>query len=153
MTKPVDLSPQALAEACAQAMWDGDLASKALGMNVEEVAPGRAVLSMTIREDMANGHGIGHGGFTFTLADSAFAYACNSHNELSVAQHCNVTFLAPTRVGEKLIATASERHREGRSGIYDITVEAEDGRRVAEFRGWSRSIKGTWLPDDGAGAD
>jgi acyl-CoA thioesterase len=136
---------QAVAEACAAAMWAEDQASRALGMVVERVAPGEAVLSMTIRDDMTNGHGMCHGGFIFTLADSAFAFACNTYDQRTVAQHCSVTFLRPGRLGDRLVARAVERSRTGRSGIYDVTVSAGSGEVVAEFRGHSRTISGSLL--------
>ena len=136
---------QAVAEACAAAMWAEDQASRALGMVVERVAPGEAVLSMTIRDDMTNGHGMCHGGFIFTLADSAFAFACNTYDQRTVAQHCSVTFLRPGRLGDRLVARAVERSRTGRSGIYDVTVTNGSGEVVAEFRGHSRTISGSLL--------
>lgn len=112
-------------------------------MSLDEVGPGRAVISMPVRADMANGHGICHGGFIFTLADSAFAFACNSYNHRVVAQHNSITYLAPGHLGEQLTATAVEVSRAGRSGIYDVTVTGADGRQLALFRGHSRQIKGT----------
>jgi acyl-CoA thioesterase len=139
------LDPQALAEACAAAMWAEDRASQGLGMRIERVAPGEAVLAMTVTEGMVNGHGTCHGGFIFTLADSAFAFACNSHDQRTVAQHCDITFIRPARLGQTLVAHAVERSRTGRSGIYDITVRDRDGEVIAEFRGHSRSIAGTLL--------
>ncbi|MBM1169479.1 hydroxyphenylacetyl-CoA thioesterase PaaI [Microvirga arabica] len=139
-----------IAQACAQAMWAEDQASQGLGMVVERVAPGEAVLSMLIRPDMTNGHGICHGGFIFTLADSAFAFACNTYDQRTVAQQCNVTFLQPGRRGDMLTAHAVERNRSGRSGIYDVTVRNGQGEVVAEFRGHSRTISGTLLA---SGAD
>lgn len=138
-------SANEIAEACAKAMWDDDQASQGLGMVVERVSPGEAVISMTIRPEMTNGHGICHGGFIFTLADSAFAFACNTYNQRTVAQHCAVTFLQPGRRGDTLTAHAVERNRSGRSGIYDVTVRNEQGEAVAEFRGHSRTISGTLL--------
>jgi acyl-CoA thioesterase len=143
------VDPQALAEACAAAMWADDRASRALGMRIERVAPGEAVLSMEVRDDMTNGHGICHGGFIFTLADSAFAFACNTYNQRTVAQQCAVTFLQPGRRGERLTAHALERNRSGRSGIYDVTVRNGRGDVVAEFRGHSRTIAGTLLASAG----
>ncbi len=134
-----------LARACAAAMWAEDRASLGLGMSLEEVGPGRAVLSMVVRESMANGHGICHGGFIFALADSAFAFACNSRGERAVAQHCAITFLRPVRAGETLRAEAVERVRAGRSGIYDVRVSGEDKEVVAELRGHSRSIGGRFF--------
>ena len=138
-------SPNEIADACARAMWADDQASQGLGMVVERVAPGEAVLSMAIRPDMTNGHGICHCGFIFTLADSAFAFACNTYNQRTVAQHCAVTFLQPGRRGDTLTAHAVERNRSGRSGIYDVTVRNSRGEVVAEFRGHSRTIAGTLL--------
>jgi acyl-CoA thioesterase len=137
-----------IAQACAQAMWAEDQASQGLGMVVERVAPGEAVLSMPIRPDMTNGHGICHGGFIFTLADSAFAFACNTYNQRTVAQQCAVTFLQPGLRGDTLTAHAVERNRSGRSGIYDVTVRNGQGDVIAEFRGHSRTIPGTLLASD-----
>jgi acyl-CoA thioesterase len=138
-------APHDIARACAEAMWVEDQASQGLGMVVERVSPGEAVISMVIRADMTNGHGICHGGFIFTLADSAFAFACNTYNQRTVAQHCAVTFLQPGRRGDTLTAHAVERNRSGRSGIYDVTVRDGKGKTVAEFRGHSRTIAGTLL--------
>ena len=142
---PKPLDAQALAEACARAMWAEDRASQGLGMAIERVAPGEAVLTMPVTERMVNGHGLCHGGFIFTLADSAFAFACNTYDQRTVAQHCAVTFLSPARLGDGLTAHAVEVVRSGRSGIYDITVTGADGTVVAEFRGHSRTIKGSLL--------
>jgi acyl-CoA thioesterase len=128
-------------------MWAEDAASQALGMHIVEVGPGRAVLEMTVREDMVNGHGIGHGGLTFSLADSAFAFACNSHNRRTVARECTITYLAPTRLGERLVATATERERDGRDGTYDVAVRNATGV-VARFVGSSREIRGRLFEDD-----
>ena len=140
------LASQALAEASAQAMWAEDRASQGLGMRIERVGPGEAVLSMEVAAHMVNGHGTCHGGFTFTLADSAFAFACNSHGQRAVAQHCSISFIRPARLGQKLVAHAVERSRTGRSGIYDISVRTAEGEVVAEFRGHSRTISGTLVP-------
>ena len=146
--KPVcDMTPQEIAEASARAMWNDDSASQRLGMTLDHIAPGQATLSMTVTEAMSNGHGNAHGGYIFTLADSAFAFACNSYNSLAVAQHCSVTFLEPGRIGDRLTATATEVSRRGRSGIYDIRITNQDGAHLAEFRGHSRTIKGTHLPE------
>lgn len=141
------LSAQALAEACAKSMWDDDLATRHLGMELVSVAPGQAVIVMTVAETMANGHGTCHGGYMFTLADSAFAFACNTYNARAVAQHCSITYIAPAFVGDRLTATASEVSRKGRSGIYDIRITNQSGEAIAEFRGHSRTIKGTHLPE------
>ncbi len=132
--------PDALAHACAQAMWADDRASAGLGFRLDHVAPGQARMSMVVRPDMVNGHGICHGGFIFTLADSAFAFACNSHGERAVAQHNAITYVRPGRLGEILVAAAEERVRSGRSGIYDVRVTGEDGTVVAEMRGHSRLL-------------
>lgn len=136
------MTPQEIAEKSAQAMWADDPASQELGMRIDAIAPGSAVLSMEIRRDMVNGHGICHGGFSYTLADSAFAFACNSYNQRAVAQHCQVSYLSPGNLGERLTATATEISRAGRSGTYDVTVTGEDGRTVVLFRGHSRQISG-----------
>ncbi len=135
-----------LARACADAMWADDSASKGLGMQLISVEPGRAVLAMTVTDSMVNGHNICHGGFIFTLADSAFAFACNTYNQRTVAQHCAVTFLNSAKLGDRLVARAVERQRMGRSGIYDITVAREEGFVIAEFRGHSRTIEGELVP-------
>jgi acyl-CoA thioesterase len=139
------LSPDDLARACADAMWKEDDASKGLGMEIVEVSSGRATLAMVVRPEMVNGQRIAHGGFIFMLADSAFAYACNSHNHRTVAAQGDITFLRPGELGDRLVATAREVSRSGRSGIYDVRVTAGDAV-VAEFRGHSRTIPGTWLP-------
>lgn len=145
--KPVgDMTPQDLAEASAQAMWADDQASQGLGMTLDRIAPGQATLSMTITDAMSNGHGNCHGGYIFTLADSAFAFACNSYNQMAVAQHCSITYLIPGRIGDRLTATATEVSRRGRSGLYNIRITNGDGAHVAEFRGHSRTVKGTHLP-------
>ena len=133
---------QDLAEACAAALWRVDTASRRLGMELDRVGPGEAVISLTVTDDMLNGHGTVHGGFIFTLADSAFGYACNGRDQRSVAQHCSITFLAPAGAGDRLTAHAVERALAGRSGIYDITVTDQTGRTIAEFRGHSRTVKG-----------
>jgi acyl-CoA thioesterase len=139
--------PQELAEACAWAMWSEDIASQSLGMRIDAIAPGAATLSMMVTETMVNGHGLCHGGYIFTLADSALAFASNSYNQSAVAQHCQITFLAPGRLGDRLTAVSMERHRSGRNGIYDVTVRNQDGIVVAEFRGSTRTIEGQLVPD------
>lgn len=140
------MTPLDLARACADAMWAEDAASRGLGMELVAVEPGHAVLAMTVTERMVNGHKLCHGGFIFTLADSAFAFACNTHNQRTVAQHCAITFLNAARLGDRLVARAVERQRMGRSGIYDITVTREEGFVIAEFRGHSRTIEGEIVP-------
>jgi acyl-CoA thioesterase len=139
------LSPDDIARACAEAMWKEDGASQGLGMQIVDVKAGQATLSMTVRPDMVNGHQMAHGGFIFTLADSAFAFACNSHNDKSVAAQGDITFIKSGKLGDVLVATAREISRSGRSGIYDVRVTA-GSEVIAEFRGHSRTIGGTWLP-------
>ena len=134
-----------IARLSADAMWADDRASQGLGMEIVEVGSGRARLAMTITERMLNGHGSCHGGFIFSLADSAFAFACNSHGQPAVAQHCSVTYVAPGRLGMRLVADARERQRGERSGIYDITVRDETGMVIAEFRGHSRTLPGSLI--------
>lgn len=125
------LSPQALAEACAKAMWDDDNATRHLGMELLTIAPGEATITMTIAETMTNGHGTCHGGYIFTLADSAFAFACNTYNQRTVAQHCSVTYIAPAFKGDRLTATAREVSRRGRPGS---TISASPIRRASTLR-------------------
>ncbi len=138
---------QAIAEQSAAAMWAEDAASRGLGMRLDEVRPGCARVSMEVRDDMVNGHAICHGGFVFALADSAFAFACNSYNRSALAQACDIVFVAPARLGDQLIAHAVERTRFGRNGIYDVTVR-RDSEVIAEFRGRSREIAGLLVPED-----
>ncbi len=133
---------QALAERVAAAMYERDTASRALGIAILRVAPGVAELAMTVRGDMLNGHAICHGGFIFTLADSAFAYACNSYNLNTVASGCAIDFVAPAREADVLTARAHERSASGRTGVYDIEVATAAGARIALFRGKSYRIKG-----------
>ena len=140
------MNAEELASACARVMWDDDQASQRLGMTLDRVAPGTATISMTITSEMTNGHGICHGGYIFTLADSAFAFACNSYNQRAVAQHCSITYIAPALEGDRLTAAASAVSRRGRGGIYDIRVTNQRGEHLAEFRGHSRTVKGTHLP-------
>lgn len=146
MTDLAQMTPQQIAEASAAAMWNGDSTSQRLGMTLDHVVPGAATLSMTVTEAMSNGHGNCHGGYIFTLADSAFAFACNSRNQVVVGQHCSITYLNPVRIGDRLTAAATEISLRGRSGIYDIRITNQDGVHVAEFRGHSRSVNGTHLP-------
>ncbi len=144
---PLDLSPQALAEACAEAMWSNDSTSQRLGMTIERIAPGEATLALEVTEVMLNGHGLAHGGFIFTLADSAFAFACNGYNQRTVGHQAAITYMAPARLGDRLTAVAREIHRAGRNGVYDVRVTNQDGAQIAEFRGHSRTVKGTHLPE------
>ena len=138
---------QALAEAVAARMWSRDRASQALGMTIARIAPGEAELTMTVRGDMVNGHAICHGGFVFTLADSTFAFACNSYNRNTVAQGCAIEYIAPAREGDVLRAAGRERHRAGRTGVYDIEVTNQRGETIALFRGKSYRIDGTVIED------
>ena len=131
---------QDVAERGVARMWASDAASAALGMRLVEVGPGRAVVSMTVREDMVNGWGMAHGGLVASLADSAFAAACNSRGVVTVAAGFDVTFLESARIGDELVATAEERALRGRSGLYDVAVRRADGTVVAELRGRSRSL-------------
>jgi phenylacetic acid degradation protein PaaD len=140
------LDPSDIARRSAEAMLADDRASAAAGMELVEVTPGRATVTMTVRPDMVNGHDIAHGGYVFMLADTAFAVACNSYGQSTVAAGCDIAFLAPVHAGDRLTAVAEERHRAGRSGIYDVSVRRDDGTVVAELRGRSRTIKGTLIP-------
>ncbi len=141
------LSVDELARACAESMYARDVASQSLGIQIEEVKAGFARVTMSIRDDMLNGYQICHGGFLFALADTAFAYACNSYNRLSLAQSCSIDFVRPGQAGEELYAQAEERSRQGRTGLYDITVSRADGEVLAHFRGRSYSIKGEVIAD------
>ena len=143
--KVTDPTPeQRLAEAVGREMLAQDEASRALGMVLDEIGPGRARLRMTVRADMVNGHELCHGGLIFTLADSAFAFACNARNRVTVAAAAEIQFISPARRGETLLAAALERAATGRTGIYDIEVtEERTGRLVALFRGRSHRIDGT----------
>jgi len=134
-----------LARACADAMYADDLASQKAGITIEDVAPGRAVARMTVTAAMINGHDICHGGYVFLLADTAFAFACNTYGHPMVAQGCDIMFVRPARLGDQLVATAVERGRYGRNGIYDVTVTS-GGDVVAEFRGRSRILNRKEVP-------
>jgi acyl-CoA thioesterase len=138
---------QRTAERAVDALWRGDAASKQLGMKIESCAPGRATVSMPIRPDMVNGHGICHGGVVFALADSAFAFACNSYGDNTIAAAATIEFLAPAREGDVLRAVASERWRARRSGIYEIEVVNQRGEPVALFRGRSHQVAGRLIDD------
>ncbi|WP_200898728.1 hydroxyphenylacetyl-CoA thioesterase PaaI [Candidatus Rhodobacter oscarellae] len=142
------MTPKDRATRAAAAMWASDEASKWVGMTLQEVSPGQAVTQMTVQAHHTNGHKICHGGVIFTLADSAFAFACNSYNQLAVAQHNTISFVAPGQLGDVLTATARETSRTGRSGIYDVRVTRQDGSVVAEMRGCSRTVKGQHFPEE-----
>jgi acyl-CoA thioesterase len=121
-------------------------------MEILQIKAGEATLTMTVKPHMVNGHGIAHGGFIFTLADSAFAFACNSYNERTVAAQCNISFIRPGKLGDRLVATAREISRTGRSGIYDVRVSVDD-ITIAELRGHSRTLGGAWVPATEATAE
>lgn len=137
---PID--PDELARASASAMWERDRTAQSLGMQLAQIGPGHAILNMRIREDMVNGHHICHGGMIFTLADTAFAYACNSYNQVTVASACQIDFIAPAREHEILEAEAIERSATGKTGVYDVTIRTNEGRIVALFRGKSHRLGG-----------
>jgi acyl-CoA thioesterase len=147
MTNEPSPDAQRLAERAAEALLGPDAASRMLGMQLLEVRPGYARLTMRIRSDMVNGHRICHGGLIFTLADSAFAVSCNSHNESTVAAAASIDFLAPAVEGDELVAEAREAWRSGRSGIYEITVINQRGERIAFFRGRSHRMSGTLVAE------
>jgi acyl-CoA thioesterase len=134
-------SPEETAAAVGEAMWRRDRASQALGMALEEIRPGYARLRLTVRADMLNGHGTCHGGLVFALADSAFAFACNSRGVVTVAAGCSIEFLEPAREGDELVAEARERSLEGRTGVYDVDVRRAGGDLVAAFRGRSAATR------------
>jgi acyl-CoA thioesterase len=138
----------ALAHATGRVMYANDRASQALGIVLEEVRPGYARMRMPVRVDMVNGHELCHGGLIFTLADSTFAFACNSHNRVTVAQGAAIEFFAPGRLGDVLTAIGEERHLRGRNGVYDIVVTNQHGERIALFRGRSFALQGEVVPAD-----
>lgn len=138
MTQPPD--PQAVAEAATKAMWAADAASQGLGLRLLRVAPGEATIAMTIEPRMANGHGNCHGGFLFALADSSFAFACNSFGRPTVGQACTITYLRPGRVGETVTATARHLAQAGRSGVYEVRIADAAGETLALFQGQSREV-------------
>jgi acyl-CoA thioesterase len=131
-----------LAEAVTSWMFTRDYASQGLGIQIVEIGPGYSKLKMRVRRSMTNGHGICHGGIVFSLADSAFAFACNSRNQKTVAAGCSIDFLASARVGDELCAEAIEQSLPGRTGIYDVVVTDQSGKRVALFRGRSHRVEG-----------
>jgi acyl-CoA thioesterase len=137
-------SGEEIARLVADVMWKSDEASRALGMELLEARPGAATIAMTVSKAMTNGHGIAHGGLIFALADSAFAFACNSYGEAAVAAHCSIAFVHPGRFGDRLIAVAREISRFGRTAIYDVEVSA-NGVTIAQFRGHSRTVGGSFV--------
>jgi acyl-CoA thioesterase len=140
------MTDEELARRCGEAMYSRDIATRELGIRLESIGPGRCRMTMTVRGDMLNGHEVCHGGLIFTLADTAFAYACNSRNAVSLAQTCSIDFISPAREGDLLIAEAEEHHQLSRTGLYDITVTRDNGQVVARFRGRSCRVRGTILP-------
>ncbi|MCZ4271785.1 hydroxyphenylacetyl-CoA thioesterase PaaI [Maritalea porphyrae] len=144
------ITPLERAQKSAQIMWDNDSASQRIGMRLENVGVGTATLSMTINDQHLNGHKICHGGYVFMLADSAFAFACNSYNQLAVAYQNSITYAAPGMKDDVLTATAIEVSKTGRSGIYDVTITNQKGEALAHFRGHSRTIKGTHFTENEA---
>jgi acyl-CoA thioesterase len=145
VTERQPLTGDALARACAEAMYERDAATRALGMTIEDARVGYARVAMTVTAAMVNGHGSAHGGMTYALADSAFAFACNSRNEPHVALQCSISYTAPVRLGDELVAEAEERSSKGRTGVYDVTVTRNEGEVVAIFRGVCYRVKGTVL--------
>lgn len=139
----MQLTPQQVAARCAETLWPEDHAARAMGMELVEIGPGTARLRMTVRQDMGNCHGICHGGYIFAVADTAFAYACNSYNHRAVASGVDINFVTPAHLGDILTADGRARQQGGRSGIYDIEVTNQDGKLIALFRGRSSRIKGS----------
>ncbi|MDZ3991879.1 hydroxyphenylacetyl-CoA thioesterase PaaI [Pseudomonas sp. Teo4] len=141
-------TPDELAQACADAMFSRDQASQGLGIRLLEAGAGRARLGMAVRADMIQGHGTCHGGFLFALADSAFAFACNSYDEATVALGCSIDYVAPARLGDQLTATAIELSRKGRTGLYDVRIENQQGELIALFHGKSYKVRGAVLTQE-----
>lgn len=135
-----------LARKCGDVMWANDTASQALGMKIEELGPGTAVARFEVSDKMVNGYGLCHGGYIFALADSAFAFACNTYNRVTVAAAASIDFVMPARRGDILRATANERVRGGRTGVYDVTVANQNDEVIAIFRGRSYATRETILP-------
>ena len=142
-----DLTGDELARACVDAMYSTDAASKSIGITIAEVREGFARLNMPITAEMLNGHGICHGGFIFTLADTAFACACNTRNESNLAQKCSIEYKRPGKAGDRLTATAEHMSQDGRYGVYQVTVTDQDDNLIALFEGQSCRVKGTLLAD------
>ena len=136
------MTPDQRAKKSAETMWQSDDASKWIGMAIVKVSEACATLELTVEQHHCNGHGMCHGGIIYTLADSAFAFACNSRNQSTVAQHNTITYLAPGQLNDRLTAQATETSLEGRTGIYDVEVTNQNGMVIAQFRGCSRTVKG-----------
>lgn len=139
------LEAQQLAEICASTLYERDAASQAMGMRLLTVGPGRAQVVMTVRPDMLQGVGTCHGGHLFALADSAFAFACNTYNAVTVAIGCSIDYVAPGQLGDELTATALEQSRSGRTGNYDVRIENQHGQLIALFHGKSYQVRGTLI--------
>ncbi|OKO74908.1 hydroxyphenylacetyl-CoA thioesterase PaaI [Bradyrhizobium sp. AS23.2] len=152
MSNVTAISARELAEACADFLWRQDATLRSLGLERLSIEVGQARVAMTVRPSMVNGLGITHGGAIFTFADTVFSLACNTYNKRTVAAHCRIAFLRPTRLGDRLIATATEIARSARSGIYDVSMTLKD-EIVAEFRAHSRVIGGALLPPGTVGLD
>ena len=131
----------AIAKQCGATMWETDTAVRSLDISVEVTGVGEACATLEIRPEMLNGHDVCHGGYLFTLADSAFAYACNSYNKVTMAAGASIEFLRPAKLGDRIVATATERHRGGRTGTYDVSLKNQDGEEIALFRGRSYSTR------------
>lgn len=134
------MTPDEVAKLSAEAMWAADRASQLLGIEITDVHPGHATARMRITEAMINGHDVAHGGYVFLLADTAFAFACNTYGRVALAAGADIVYVSPARLGDELTATAAERVRYGKSGVYDVTVRRANGEIVAEFRGRSRTV-------------
>ena len=147
MNTPVSSDPQTMAESCADVIWADDKTSRMLGITRDSVGPGTSVVSMIVGDEMVNGLDMAHGGLMFTLADVAFALACNTRNAVAVGNFCSVQFLRPASRGDRLTATAKESLLDGRNGVYDVTVTDQAGRRIVEFRGHSKIVPGTHLAE------
>lgn len=128
-----------IAKKCAATMWENDSAARLLGIEVEVSGPGQAVATFKVRPDMMNGHGVCHGGYLFTLADTAFAFACNTYNKVTLASSTSIDFLRPAKLGDTIVATAMEFHRGGRTGFYDVVLQNQQGQDIAAFRGRSHA--------------
>jgi len=135
-----------IARQCRQIMWDNDLASQDLGIKVEVEEPGRATAEFEVRPRMVNGHDVCHGGYIFTLADTAFAFACNTYDRMTLAASASIEFVRPAKLGDRLVATATEAHRGGRTGVYDVIVTNQQDDTIAIFRGRSYSTREPMIP-------
>lgn len=140
------MTAEELARRCADSMYARDIAAQEMGIRLDYIGPGSSRVTMQVKGHMLNGHGVCHGGFIFALADTAFAYACNSRNAATLAQNCSIDFVSPAREGDVLIAEAEEYHQFSRTGLYDVTVSRDNGQVVARFRGRSYRVRGTILP-------